>query len=297
MSVLLIAALILTSVFAFAACGDGKKSDSPKATEKAEVPASEAAYTSYKNALEKVIKLDNFHIRANSDSTTTVTEDNGTETVTKSLMNMEYCVTGINSDDFALKMIMLAENEAEGEKQTMRSEAIYTKDRMYSRQSETDKYMYLDYGPEASSQIIDSVDDEAYDSMQPVSEKIFKDAKVTDNADGSKTIECVIDKEGGSELLANEISTILDNYEDMGAEAEITKIEGKYIIVVSADGYPAKVDGDFNLEITVSVQGISASVKVDLILKIEFVDPGKPVTVNIPSEEECEAYDYSETDY
>ncbi len=116
--------------------------------------------------------------------------------------------------------------------------------------------------------------------LQEIPREILEtSAAVTENEDGSKTIEVEFTPEQFQKVYADLVG---DMSESMSESMEIKSLnisECKVSLTVDKDGYISVYDVAFVLDMTVMVQGISTTAQMDLEMRCQYNDPGKPVTV------------------
>lgn len=152
------------------------------------------------------------------------------------------------------------------------------KDRLYVSSSDgTGEKIYLDANSdEANAYLLSYVPD---NFMKELPEAVVKAATVTKNSDGTTTFQFALTPEQAAETFKDYIAD--QSYNGL---YEVTVEDFVGDIIVNADGYVVRYA--FRCKITNSSEEMDFTTSSDCLVEINYIEPGKDVTV--------EEIDYSE---
>ena len=113
-------------------------------------------------------------------------------------------------------------------------------------------------------------------------ESVFSSAEVKDNGDGTKTVKAALSDNGTNDALKN-ISSLQSISGMLGAENfKYAAKDAEYEFILSKDGYIVRVSAKMSVEVSMTAAGISVKAASEASHVAELIDPGQPVTVDMP---------------
>lgn len=313
---ILLAVFVLTSLFAFAACKTEKPSEVKPAGETptaapteapTEVPTPEPKsvdeiYEIYTNAIKKMEDMKDINFVSVGDNTIKYVSGDETEEE-HAKTTIELKVSNLGDKDAAYYYLVKIESTEHPEESGI-LEYIATKDRVFMRGDENDKYMYMVVDEAESEAFGESWSDTAMD-QDAIDKEYFEKAKYVEEEDGSAVI--TIDS-AETDKFSEDIQSVIDSIKlaisnkYLVSEDDIT-IDAKSLkssFKVNAEGYYTKVIQEITVVAKFSDEGKEYVVTLTANQTADVIDPGKPVTIDIPKDEDCELYevpDYFDEDY
>lgn len=101
---------------------------------------------------------------------------------------------------------------------------------------------------------------------------LFKDMKVSEDKKGNKVFTFTCDQEHAG-------SVVSEFYDELGLDDGVAVNLLNGTVYVNPDGYMTRQSLDMDMNVEVDDQTINVSMKMDII----YTDPGKAVTINLPS--------------
>lgn len=116
-------------------------------------------------------------------------------------------------------------------------------------------------------------------------EDIFKDVEVIENDDKTKTINVTLTGEQFSEYCKDIYEKALEALDvDDVSMYDIKADDITISMVVNKDGYISKYTMNYKISVSVTQEGVTATATSENSVEIEFVNPGTPVTVDVPTD-------------
>ena len=249
---ILLAVFVLTSLFAFAACKTEKPPEVKPAGETpteapTEVPTPEPKsvdeiYEIYTNAVKKLQDMKDINFVSVGDNTIKFVSGDETEEE-HAKTTIELKVSNLGGKDSAYYYLVKIES-AEHLDESGKLEYIATKDRVFMRGGENDKYMYMVVDEAQSEAFGESWSDTAMD-QDAIDKEYFENAKYVEEEDGSAVIT-IDSAETGK--FPEDIQSVIDSIK--------SAISDKYL--VSED------------DITIDAKNLKSSFKVICPIIIEL---------------------------
>lgn len=120
------------------------------------------------------------------------------------------------------------------------------------------------------------------DMMKAVPEDILTDVVIVNNEDGTSTVTTAVSEEVFSELYGDIVDSVGDIAADGSEIGEVTLSDANIEITVNKDGYVSLYKMNFVVKMTVSAGDTAMDFTADVAATVEYVDPGKEVTVTPP---------------
>ena len=240
-------------------------------------------YLIYKNAQDKNDSLDDIHLiqTTNADSVIHIAGEGDVSNKIATVAEMKY--SGYKGQNPMYEVHQTQHLESGQQTSDSVTDVFVDNEYIYVRLDPAAGYTAVGRNDEAAAQF-NSLLDAAKTSESPYGAEVFRGAKLTENADGSKTIECTPDKETANSIInansdiANSLAAALGG--------SITSIEVNSLslkFTVSSDGYLTGFESVSDTDMKMNYSGTDMSVHQYTVYVTECKDPGQPVTVVIPS--------------
>ena len=114
-------------------------------------------------------------------------------------------------------------------------------------------------------------------------EEAFAGATVTENADGSKTVEFTPDNEILSICFNDTLQQLFATYEQMGAaDMNYAFSSARLVMTISDDGYILHSETELVMKLDMTISGYATSSISQIHTMSDYIDPGSPVTIEFP---------------
>ena len=240
-------------------------------------------YLIYKNAQEKNDSLDDIHLiqTTNADSVIHIAGEGDVSNKIATVAEMKY--SGYKGQNPMYEVHQTQHVESGQQTSDSVTDVFVDNEYIYVRLDPAAGYTAVGRNDEAAAQF-NSMLDAAKTSESPYGAEVFRKATLTENADGSKTIECTPDKDVAKSVfdansdIANSLAAALGG--------SITSIEVNSLslkFTVSSDGYLIRLEivSDTDMKMIYSGSDVSLHQNIDNV--VEYKDPGQSVTVVMPS--------------
>ena len=239
-------------------------------------------YAVYLAAFEKTNTLNDAHYKntTNMDMSIFVLGQTTKMTVVNT---QETLVNNYLKPDMLVELHYLQSNVSDGETDVSSMDIFVNEENIYIREDEGD-YMIVSRSDPSSQEFNEELNSAASYGGPAISEDMFKDAVITENADGSKTIKLSLTKEQFMAAFGDSISESLSTYGDIGAEDiqyDFEKINVS--LLIDAAGYIPVINMTFEMNIAMKVYGIDATAVSEMTVTEEIIDAGAPVTITFPA--------------
>lgn len=261
-SIMMTLAMVFALVFAFCACGKEK-----------------SAYQIYTEAVNKNRELDSYELDFKMNISV---EADGVSTEVPLSYSIKSSGVQSGSPVFSGEMEM-----------TMSGVTLNVP--MYS----DGKYTYMELmGSKIKQPVEDGNNDfqEMADTLLSMfSEDKFEGVVAVKNDDGTKSIDLPLDNETFQEAYSDLVDSMLGSLGEETTDLNLSMnvSDAKVSVVINKDGYIEKVDLKCDLKLTMSSEGESVDMNVNLDMSGEYKNIGSEVTVTAPSDLD----EYEEVDY
>lgn len=228
----------------------------------------EDAMTIYQNASEKTSRLTSAEVRSTIDMNMAV---NGETTFIP--LTTEIKMEGLNSEDLKMEM----DTSLAVEEQTIDMTAYYT-DGYYYMESGGSKLKYAMDLSEIQNQIA------SVNPQMDLNPEDFMDISLEETEEGT-LLTFTIEGDSLSQAIDSALGSLGGITDSSGLHMNISDIQGT--MTVSDDGYISETTMTIPLTSSVADQEIA----MDMVMHMEYVNPGQDVTVELPDLEGYEEFD------
>ena len=170
--------------------------------------------------------------------------------------------------------------EDDGQTQTKEQEFYADGDKIYLKNGDGGYTAYNKTASEVSA--VNALISKESLQINVLPESVFSNAEVKDNGDGTKTVKAAPSDASNSDALKN-INALQSVFGMLGAEnVKYTAKDAEYMFTVSKDGYIVRAAANMKIEISMTVAGIPVKAVSEASNVAELIDPGQPVTVDMP---------------
>lgn len=136
------------------------------------------------------------------------------------------------------------------------------------------------------------------DVIKALPEDVLKDVEIVKNSDGTKTVSVAISDAVFAEVYKDLLDSTKESAGGADLGADVSVSGAKVEITVNKDGYVSSYKTSFTMEMTISVLGQEIKTTTEADIAVTYKNPGAAVTITPPEGyQNFPEFDPSELDY